>query len=103
MSHTPSPWKIRVSSDVTNERQFTVEYSDGKVRSIIARMYENAVCEEHGDFDSNVRLIASAPELLSCLKECENAFRAFLSDNICATEIHYRILKAISKAEGETK
>jgi hypothetical protein len=60
---TPAPWHLHRS-----ESGFVIVYSDGENRSHVARLFDSTLCEEHGSIESNARLIASAPELLSALE-----------------------------------
>jgi hypothetical protein len=62
--HTPAPWTV----ERTNAKDFIIRHEDGGITSHVARLYDMALCEEHGDIESNARLIAAAPELLDALK-----------------------------------
>jgi len=86
--HTPAPWTVAWQA------------ANGKYDSNGNYWIRQSVGIKASEAEANARLIAAAPELLSSLKECENMIRAFLSDNISASEIHKRVKSAISKAEG---
>lgn len=70
ITHTPGPWNVRNHGD-TN--LYTVEQTDGQLRSIIAEIREAWLCPEHvGDGNQApriARLIAAAPEMLEALKQ----------------------------------
>ena len=71
--HTPGPWHL-INTDGGD---ITVSYSDGVVRSHVARCYRQALAEEHGTLEGNARLIAAAPDLLAACK------RVLLNGHIC--------------------
>jgi hypothetical protein len=68
-TNTPVPWRIEPI-----EHGFVIGHSDGELRSHVAYLYWNALCEEHGDIEANARLIASAPELLAALEAITKAY-----------------------------
>jgi hypothetical protein len=60
--HTPGPYLARQESPGT----FTVEKSDGELRSILCRLHVEHLCLEHGGtIEANALLFASAPALLA--------------------------------------
>lgn len=68
--HTPGPWTI-----IKESNDAVIRYSDGELASYVARIYDAALCPEHGTVDANARLIAAAPvtkherdELLAVIK-----------------------------------
>lgn len=62
-THTPAPWHVQpIESD------FCIVYSDGEIRSHVARLNWTTLAEEHGDIEANARLIVSAPDLLLALE-----------------------------------
>lgn len=69
--HTPAPWKIEASAAAmsTQQQDYLITYSDGDgLRSHIARLFDNALCTEHGTTLDNAKLIAAAPEMLDALR-----------------------------------
>ena len=68
--HTIGPWTIEPVSAAmsTLQKDYLIVYSDGELRSHIARLYDNSLCSEHGTTAANAALIAAAPALLEALK-----------------------------------
>lgn len=61
---TEGPFIYRQESPGT----FTVEKVDGELRSILARLHVEHLCEEHGGtIEGNARLFASSPALVAAL------------------------------------
>lgn len=62
--HTPGPFIVRNAGD-----HLTVERCDDALRSVVASMYPDEICDEHGgSAEGNAQLFASAPELLAALQ-----------------------------------
>jgi hypothetical protein len=61
--YTPGPWNPHRSVS-----GFVIVYSDGENRSHVARLFDSALCEEHGSIEANAHLISAAPDLLSALE-----------------------------------
>lgn len=59
--HTPEPWKIEsvAAAMSTNQRDYLITYSDGELRSHIARLFDNSLCSEHGTTEANARRIVA--------------------------------------------
>lgn len=55
-THTPGPWELIARSD----NSVNIEKSDGTIRSVIAEIRDGSLCEEHGDYRANARLIAAS-------------------------------------------
>lgn len=65
-SHTPGPWTIDAYAE--GKHDYLVTHSSGGLRSHIARLYDSALCNEHGATEANARLIAAAPDLLAACR-----------------------------------
>ena len=67
-THTTGTWTLRDQSEPQGAR-YTVEVTGHGLRSIVADIRDNWLCEEHGGTaEANARLIAAAPALLAALK-----------------------------------
>lgn len=77
--------------------QINIRHATETGTSYVARIWDIQLCEEHGDFKANARLIAAAPALLSELEglvawlESSDSHIPDLSD----------AKKAIARATGE--
>lgn len=110
MKFTPGPWEIHLAG-TSNKGDLIIKYYGprGSITgtSHICRLYDTALCEEHGDTMSNARLIAAAPELLEALIQAELALSGALcsctEDRDCQRCHAWRKTRAaIAKAEGRT-
>ena len=90
--HTPGPWKIR--KDDRYNHAYGIEKNKKGLRSIIALINDQWLCEEHGDLVANARLIAAAPDLLEA---CEEALK--IPD--IPMRYYSVIMQAIAKAKPE--
>lgn len=80
---TRGPWKISSSSPLEDgPNYYEISFSDGELRSIIARCYSNWICQEHtGSALGNVSLLAKSPLLIECtalLTDLNNWFNVHL-------------------------
>lgn len=92
--HTPSPWHLHKS-----ESDFLIVYSDGVIRSHVARLFDSTLCEEHGSLAANARLIAAAPDLLDALDWALRQIEDDLDpDHQVAFDVAFSTLR---KAKGE--
>ena len=58
MKHTKGPWL----SYRRGAREYTIEFTDGKLRSVLARIFGSELCSEHqGTAENNAQLLALAP------------------------------------------
>lgn len=71
--HTPGPWTI-----VKESNDAIIRYSDGELVSYVARIYDTALCAEHGTIDANARLIAAAPEMRVFVERAGRLFAEML-------------------------
>ena len=63
--HTPGPW-VAEESDGNLAK---VSYTGTGLRSVIARLHENSLCNEHtGSVNANAHIIAAAPAMYEALK-----------------------------------
>ena len=96
-------WDIHLAY-TGNPNDFIIKHSDPNMTSHICRLYDTALCAEHGKTIDNARLIAAAPELLEACQEALDNLR-------CRSETRqkwtvkdqktFEMLKAaIAKAEG---
>ena len=75
--HTPGPW-VAEESDGNLAK---VSYTGTGLRSVIARLHENSLCNEHtGSVNANAHLIAAAPAMYEALVETMKVLRS-LRDN----------------------
>lgn len=107
--HTPGPWRIVPGGGHANPSVCGSDsiHTNGRQRNslgISSTSYSDEVCQFFSDLSlegpaANARLIASAPDLLAALKECEGYF-----DNRETSEEAWDLMMkcraAISKAEG---
>ena len=64
--HTPGPW-VAEESDGNLAK---VSYTGTRLRSVIARLHENSLCNEHtGSVNANAHLIAAAPAMYEALQQ----------------------------------
>ena len=99
--HTPAPWHLQKL-----ESDFLIVYSDGVIRSHVARLFDSTLCEEHGSLAANARLIAAAPQMLSALRAALEA----MGDSYDATDaageegaaLWDQVANAIESATGES-
>ena len=90
--HTPGPW-VAEESDGNLAK---VSYTGTGLRSVIARLHENSLCNEHtGSVNANAHLIAAAPAMYAALKLVMEMDRT----NICDEAI-VCIAGALAQAEG---
>lgn len=101
MQHTPGPWEIYLAN-TSNEGDLIIKYTDQQnLTSHICRLYETALCEEHGTTEANARLIAAAPELFSLLVELAAHAAVYGAVPKSATLLWGRVDVALAKAEGK--
>ena len=73
--HTPGPWEmVQIGADAG---QINIRHATETGTSYVARIWDIQLCEEHGDFKANARLIAAAPELLQELSRVVSWFEQF--------------------------
>lgn len=98
-THTPAPWFIE-----KHEMGLGVRHHSNGLRSHVADLYDATLCDEHGNIESNARLIAAAPLMLDALRTALQA----IGDTYDARDNDHQgemirdiIAGAISAATGE--
>ena len=66
---TKGPWTIEpVAAYLSTQQQdYLITHSSEDLRSHVCRLFDNALCYEHGATEANAHLIAAAPDLLAAL------------------------------------
>lgn len=104
MTHTPGPWRVYVREprhmDGDLAQECTIEYAAGGIRSVLARLRDNELADEHGGtIFSNARLIAAAPALYEALKALY-AVWGYKSDGY-TPELSDQVEAAMALVEGK--
>lgn len=103
MKYTPGPWKLLPKSryDLCQCKVYNPE-GNFVVAEGFAHIRDGQTYREHwAEAEANARLIAAAPELLECLKQCSSVL-----EDIFKTDSRTYIKAAkelIAKIEGESK
>jgi len=98
-THVKGPWIIQRDFRY-NQDAFSIERKGDGLRSIVALMNDNWICNEHGDLTSTAMLISAAPDMFEVLKEVR--FRLSFGDlnHIKDEPWIIRLNEVLSKAEG---
>jgi len=97
--HTPGPWRI------TYGTKFLGVQNQGALGYLAQISLENDGGKEQALADA--RLIAAAPEMMECLKQCQKWFEIYapvadtINGKIAELPMLTRVKKLIAKAEGE--
>ncbi len=101
-THVKGPWVIQRDYRYDQDA-YSIERKGDGLRSIVALMNDNWVCEEHGDLLSTARLIAAAPDMLQAVKDALEVISSPHPDQRRAeTQIERRLEQLIYDIE-ETK
>jgi hypothetical protein len=85
-THTPGPWLINESAEITN------------VKYVLGRIYCGDTFPSGNDeWDANCMLIAAAPEMLEALEAALVTLKAFLPEAWATVN---KVEEAINKAKG---
>lgn len=60
--YTAAPWEVH-QAETSNPRDYIIKHFGQGLTSHICRIYDTALCPEHGTTLENAMLIASAPQL----------------------------------------
>ena len=105
MSYTKGPWTVR---DIPSKERYVGPSSDGGAPSVA--IIPARASRSDAEQAANAKLIASAPDLLAALRDCEHELEAVLRSintecvHFDGDEFHDRLGKAraaISRATGE--
>ena len=65
---TKGPWTVEGEKTIYDNNR-TIRYAKDGLASRVAKLFDGALCPEHGTVEANARLIAAAPEMVEALKQ----------------------------------